>query len=71
MATVIVGRNESLDSALKRFKRKVETQGIIKNIKSHKEYLKPSVKRKQKHEEAEKLRRRKVVRTRKSAANKK
>ena len=52
MATVKVGENESLDSAIKRFKRKIARDGVIKEIKSRPEYKKPSVKRKEKSEEA-------------------
>ena len=54
MATVKVGENESLDSAIKRFKRKIARDGVIKEIKSRQEYKKPSVKRKEKSEEAHK-----------------
>ena len=51
---VIVGENESLESALKRFKRKVQKDGIIGDIKRKEEYVKPSVKRKKKSEAARK-----------------
>ena len=54
MATIKVGENERLDSAIKRFKRKAGRDGIIKEIKSRQEYKKPSVKRKEKSEEARK-----------------
>lgn len=54
MATVKVGENESVDSAIKRFKRKIARDGIIKEIRSRQEYEKPSVKRKLKAEAARK-----------------
>ena len=44
MAEVQVNNGESLESALKRFKRKVIQEEIIKDIKSHAFYLKPGQK---------------------------
>lgn len=41
MAEVHVNDGESLESALKRFKRKVLQEDIIKEIKRHAHYLKP------------------------------
>ena len=52
--SVIVGENESLESALKRFKRKVQKDGIIGDIRKKEEYVKPSVRRKKKSEAARK-----------------
>jgi len=54
MTMVKVGENESLDSALKRFKRKCQRDGIIGDIRKKEAYLKPSVKRKKKTEAARK-----------------
>ncbi len=45
MAEVIIGDGESLESALKRFKRKVQQEDIIKDIKKHSFYLKPGEKK--------------------------
>ena len=44
MAEVLLNPGESLESALKRFKRKVMAEDIIKDIKSHAYYLKPGQK---------------------------
>ena len=54
LSTVRVGENESLDSALKRFKRKCQKDGIIGDIRKKEAYVKPSVKRKKKSEAAQK-----------------
>ena len=54
MTTVKVGANETLESALKRFKRKCQKDGIIGDIRKKEAYLKPSVARKKKSEEARK-----------------
>lgn len=45
MAEVTVQDGETLESALRRFKRKVQQEDIIKEIKRHSFYLKPGEKR--------------------------
>ena len=50
MAEVRVGKNESLDTALKRFKRSCAKDGVIAEVRKREHYEKPSVKRKQKSE---------------------
>ena len=48
MANVVAGNNESFESLLKRFTRKVQQDGILSEIR-HREYFeKPSIKRKRK-----------------------
>lgn len=54
MTMVVVGKDESLDSALKRFKRKCQKDGIIGDLRKREAYEKPSVKRKRKSEAARK-----------------
>ena len=41
MAHVVIQEHESLESALRRFKRKVQQEDIIKDVKKHSFYLKP------------------------------
>ena len=48
MSMVKVGENESLESALKRFKRKCQKDGIIGDLRKKEAYEKPSVRRKKK-----------------------
>ncbi|MBI2288085.1 MAG: 30S ribosomal protein S21 [Chloroflexi bacterium] len=58
MTGVFAGNNESFESLLKRFNRRVQQSGILSEIR-HREYFeKPSVKRKRK----EAARRRKATR---------
>lgn len=58
MATEVrVKENESLDSALKRFKRQCAQNGIMQEVKKREHYDKPSVKRKKKAEAARKKKR--------------
>ena len=45
MAEVVVQDGETLESALRRFKRKVQQEDIIKEIKRHSFYLKPGEKK--------------------------
>ena len=48
MAEVRLGENESIESALKRFKKATEKAGILSEIRKREHYEKPSVKRKKK-----------------------
>ncbi len=54
MSLVKVGENESVESAIKRFKRKCQKDGIIGDLRKKEFYEKPSVKRKKKAENARK-----------------
>lgn len=58
MAQVRVGENESLDSALKRFKEQCRKAGVLSEVRKREHYEKPSVKRKKKAEAARRRRRR-------------
>ncbi|MFH1824017.1 MAG: 30S ribosomal protein S21 [Candidatus Firestonebacteria bacterium] len=59
MVEVIVRSDESFESALRRFKRKCQLEGILTEIKKREHYEKPSAKRKKKEESAaRKLKRR-------------
>ena len=52
MAEIRVGENESLDNALKRFKRQCARAGVLSEYRKREHYDKPSVKRKKKAEAA-------------------
>jgi len=54
MAGVKVKENETLDSALRRFKRSCAKSGVLAELKKRQHYDKPSVKRKKKSEAARK-----------------
>jgi small subunit ribosomal protein S21 len=45
---VVIQEGESLENALRRFKRKVQQEDIIKEIKKHSFYMKPGEKRRTK-----------------------
>ena len=54
MSEVHVKEGESLDSALKRFKRSCAREGVMSELTKRQHYEKPSVKRKKKSEAARK-----------------
>lgn len=64
MAEVILNDGESLESALRRFKRKVQQEDIIKDAKKHSFYMKPGEKRRIKQALARKRLRKKMRNTR-------
>lgn len=45
MLIIEVKDGESIDKALKRYKRKFQNAGVIKELRRRKEFVKPSVKR--------------------------
>ncbi len=57
MTEIKVGKNETLDSALRRFKKQCSKSGVISEVRKREHYEKPSVKRKKKSEAARKKRR--------------
>jgi small subunit ribosomal protein S21 len=59
VAEVRIQEGESLENALRRFKRKVQSEDIIKEVKRHSYYLKPGQKRRLKQELARKRARKK------------
>ena len=54
MSEIHVRENESIDSALKRFKRSCAKAGVIAEVRKREHYEKPSVRRKKKSEAARK-----------------
>ena len=59
LAEVRLQEGESLENALRRFKRKVQTEDIIKEVRRHSFYLKPGEKRRLKQAMARKRARKK------------
>ncbi len=62
MVEIRVSDNESIESALRRFKRKVQQEDIIKEIKKHSFYMKPGDKKRAKQALARKRQRKKMRR---------
>lgn len=58
MSKVKVRDNESLDQALRRFKKECSKSGVMSEVKKRRHYEKPSVKRKKKAEAARKKKKR-------------
>ncbi|MBZ5639318.1 MAG: 30S ribosomal protein S21 [Acidobacteriia bacterium] len=68
MPLIKVREDESLENALKRFKRKCEKSGILTEIKKRQHYEKPSVKKKRKALAARKKLLKRLAQERKSNA---
>lgn len=64
VAEVFVNEGEPVDSALRRFKRKVQQEDIIKEVKRHSYYMKPGEKRRLKSALARKRNRKRLRRDR-------
>jgi len=62
VAFVVLEEGESIESALRRFKRKVQQEAIIKEIKKHSVYFKPGEKKRMKEAQARKRMRRRMKR---------
>jgi len=58
LSEVKIGENDSFETALKRFNRKIQQDGILAEARRREHYEKPSVKRKRK----EAAKRRKAIR---------
>ena len=62
LAEIRLQEGESLENALRRFKRKVQAEDIIKEVRRHSFYLKPGAKRRVKQALAQKRARKKIRR---------
>jgi small subunit ribosomal protein S21 len=57
LTQIKVGKNETLDSAIRRFKKQCAKTGVLAEVRKREHYEKPSVKRKKKSEAARKNKR--------------
>lgn len=64
LAFIVIDEGESIEGALRRFKRKVQQEAIIKEIKKHSVYYKPGERRRMKDAQARKRMRRRMRRER-------
>ena len=48
MSRIEVRKDESFESALRRFKRQIDREGILREVRDRKHYEKPSVKKRKK-----------------------
>jgi len=62
LAYVEINSGESFEGALRRFKRKVQQEAIIKEIKKHSVYLKPGERKRLKIAQAQKRMRKRMRR---------
>lgn len=45
-STVFVKDNENINSALRRFKKKIDDSGLLEELRNREAYIKPSIRRK-------------------------
>lgn len=64
MTVIKIRENESIEDALRRFKRECERSGIMQEIKRREYYESPSVRRKKKLAEIKRKLRRKMLKRR-------
>ena len=57
MLIIPIKEGESIDRALKRFKRKFDKTGAMRELRSRKQFIKPSVKHRQKIQRAQYIQR--------------
>ena len=57
MPQVEVKRGEPVDRALRRLKRKLDREGVLKQLKKHRHYEKPSERKRRKRQEAQQKKR--------------
>jgi small subunit ribosomal protein S21 len=63
VAQVTIREGENFERALKRFKKKVESAGLLKEVRRREHFVKPSIQKKEKQRSAEKRRRRTLLRS--------
>jgi len=71
MSIVVAKNGESIESLLRRFKKKVEAAGILKDVRKREFYIKPSVRKKLKRLAAAKQRKRAAARRPQAGADEK
>jgi len=64
LAFIVINEGESIEGALRRFKRQVQQEAIIKEIKKHSVYFKPGERKRMKAAQARKRVRRRLRRER-------
>ncbi|MFZ5515847.1 MAG: 30S ribosomal protein S21 [Candidatus Zhuqueibacterota bacterium] len=52
MIKVVIGSHESIDRAIIRFKKKCQQAGILRDVKKNSFFLKPSERKRMKHDKA-------------------
>jgi small subunit ribosomal protein S21 len=57
LAEIRIFQGESIESAMRRFKRQVQQEGILKDVKKHSFFLKPGEKKRLKSKLAQKAKR--------------
>jgi small subunit ribosomal protein S21 len=65
LAEVVTYKGEDIEKAIKRFKKTVDREGILLEVKKRRYYAKPAVEKHEKLKKMERKRRKKMMRTKK------
>lgn len=63
MAQVYVGGDDSIEKAIKKFKKLVDREGILLEVKRRRYYTQPAVERHEKMKKLERKKRKKIMKT--------
>lgn len=65
LAQVYVGNDESIEKAIKKFKKIVDRESILLEVKRRRYYTQPAVERHEKMKKLERKKRKKIMKTKK------
>jgi small subunit ribosomal protein S21 len=65
LAQVYVGSDESIEKAIKKFKKLVDRESILLEVKRRRYYTQPAVERHEKMKKLERKKRKKIMKTKK------
>ncbi len=65
MAQIYVASDENIEKAIKKFKKVVDREGILLEVKKRRYYTKPAVEKHEKIKKLERKKRKKIMKTKK------
>lgn len=65
MAQVFIGNDENIEKAIKKFKKIIDREGILLEVKKRRYYTQPAVERHEKMKKLERKKRKKILKTKK------
>lgn len=65
LAQVFIGNDENIEKAIKKFKKIIDREGILLEVKKRRYYTQPAVERHEKMKKLERKKRKKILKTKK------
>ncbi len=65
LAQIFVGSDENIEKAIKKFKKVIDREGILLEVKKRRYFTKPAVEKHEKSKKLERKKRKKVMKTKK------